>query len=177
LTSEPASLISLLPLDRWQEFRDLRMRALQSDPAAFGQAWATANDYSDEVWKARLQDAQAGTSWLVFAEVSGRLAGMVGAFQSEQDRDRRAVTIWGMFVDRSARESGVGVSMLRALLDQLSVAGIVSARLAVNREQTAAVRLYQRAGFRIVGHETVTLGDGLLHDEYLMEVLIGAEQI
>ena len=77
-----------------------------------------------------------------------------------------------MFVDPEIRGQGAGTRILGRLLDDLASAGLVSATLAVNREQDAAVRLYERHGFRIVGHETVVLGDGLPHDEYLMETLL-----
>jgi ribosomal protein S18 acetylase RimI-like enzyme len=170
----PASMIARLPIERWPEFRDLRLRALDTEPAAFGQTLATARDYPDELWKSRLLDVLENRSWIVFAEVGGSLVGMLGAFQSEDDLERRNATIWGVYVDLVARGKGISTAMLEKLLSQLQGAGLLTATLAVNKEQAAAVRLYERAGFRITGHETVTLGDGLPHEEYLMEALVGS---
>ncbi|MDQ2682505.1 MAG: GNAT family N-acetyltransferase [Chloroflexota bacterium] len=174
MSDETVLLIPRLPVERWSEYRDLRLRALETDPAAFGQTLTEARAYPDTRWQDRLREAHDGAAWIVFAEVDGRLAGMLGAFQTEDDRDRRNATIWGVFVDPAARGKRIAQAMLDQLLAQLREAGLLTATLSVNKEQTAAVRLYERAGFRIVGHETVTLGDGLPHDEYLMEALVGS---
>ncbi len=174
MSEPPVNLITHLPIERWAEFRDLRLRALETDPAAFGQTLATARDYPDDLWQSRLLDVLENRSWIVFADDGGALVGMLGAFQSEDDLQRRNATIWGVFVDPAVRGKGISRAMLDKLMSQLRGAGLLTATLAVNKEQTAAVRLYERAGFRIVGHETVTLGDGLPHEEYLMEALVGS---
>lgn len=164
--------VSRLPLERWREFRELRLLALESDPAAFGQNHATASGLDDDFWQDRLRGMLAGDAWIVFVEVSGRLQGMAGAFQSDRDRERCNATIWGVFLNAGERGRGLGAEMLGKLLDDLVTAGIRSATLAVNLEQTAAVHLYRRLGFQVTGHETVTLGDGLPHDELLMELTL-----
>jgi ribosomal protein S18 acetylase RimI-like enzyme len=166
------TIFTTLPVERWMEFRELRLRALQTEPTAFGLSHAVAADYPDELWKSRLRDVHDGISWIVLAERSGSLVGMVGAFQSDDNRDRRNATVWGVFVDEGERGRGIGHSLLAALLVQLAASGILTAKLTVNKEQTAAVRLYERHGFRIVGHETALLGDGQEHDELIMELLV-----
>jgi ribosomal protein S18 acetylase RimI-like enzyme len=169
---DPIEINTTLPVERWREFRELRLRALRTDPAAFGQSLAVASDHPDELWRSRLQDVHDGISWIAFAERLGNLVGMLGAFQTQDDRDRRNATIWGVFVDGDERGHGTGHALLSALLDQLTSAGLLTAKLTVNREQIAAVRLYERHGFQIVGHETAILGDGQEHDELIMELLV-----
>jgi ribosomal protein S18 acetylase RimI-like enzyme len=165
-------IITDLPVERWPEFRELRLRALQTDPAAFGQSYAIAKDHPEELWQSRLRDVHDGVAWIVFAERSGSLTGMIGAFQTEDDRDRRNATVWGVFIDVGERGRGTGHALLSALLDQLAAAGMLTAKLTVNKDQIAAVSLYERHGFRIVGHETALLGDGQEHDELIMELLV-----
>src|SRR5687767_5003454 len=115
-SQDEATVITSLPIERWREFRELRLRALAADPAAFGQTHAVALDYPEELWKSQLQDVHAGISWIVFAERFGNLLGMLGAFQTEDDRDRRNATVWGVFVDEDERGRGTGHALLAALL-------------------------------------------------------------
>jgi ribosomal protein S18 acetylase RimI-like enzyme len=171
VSPDALEIIVDLPIARWPEFRDLRLRALESEPAAFAQTHEVASAYPDDLWQGRLQEVLDGRSWIVFAERADMLVGMCGAFQTDDDRDRRSATIWGVFVDEQERGHGIGDALLTAIRAQLASAGILTATLTVNREQTAAVRLYERHGFRIVGHEIATLGDGQEHDELVMELL------
>ena len=172
LPTNEIEIIAALPVDRWTEFRDLRLHALHTNPAAFAQAHVVARDYQHTHWQGRLQEVNDGVSWTVFAARTGALVGMIGAFQTDDDRDRRSATIWGVFVDERERGHGIGDALLGAIRAQLASAGILTAMLTVNREQTAAVRLYDRHGFRIVGHETAILGDGQEHDELILELLV-----
>lgn len=154
----------------WADLRELRLRALLDAPQAFAQSYDVARAFPDHVWQQRIEEAKAGTSWLVCARMSGRLVGMVGAFQPDDDRDHHRVTVVSTYVDPMVRGQGIGQRMLTALLNQLAmVRELTVARLAVNAEQIAAVCLYQAAGFHIVSEGSVTLGDGLLHSELIME--------
>ena len=40
-----------LPPERWNEYKALRLRALQDDPQAFGSSYAKEVTYSDEKWQ------------------------------------------------------------------------------------------------------------------------------
>ena len=171
LPIDEVEIIASLPVERWTEFRDLRLRALQSEPAAFAQPYVAACDYPDSLWQSRLQDVHDGLSWIAFADRAGTLVGMIGAFQSDEDRERRNATVWGFFVDEHERGQGIGNALLTALRGQLAATGILTATLTVNREQAAAIHLYEQHGFRIVSHEIALLGDGEEHDELIMECL------
>lgn len=154
----------------WADLRELRLRALLDAPQAFAQSYDVARAFPDYLWQQRIEEARAGTSWLICARMSGRLVGMVGAFQSDDDRDHHRVTVVSTYVDPLVRGQGIGQRMLTVLLTQLAmVRELTVARLAVNTEQRAAVSLYQAAGFHIVSNGAVTLGDGRLHSEVIME--------
>ena len=168
----PAEIMTLQAAS-WAEFRGLRLRALREEPHAFGQSYEVARAFPDAFWEGRLQEVADGGSWLMCARMDSRLVGMVGAFQSEDDRSQQRATIFGTYVDAAVRGRGIGRRLLAALLDQLAqVDRVAVARLGVNAEQTAAVHLYQEVGFHVVGEGTVTLGDGLLHQELMMEKMV-----
>jgi ribosomal protein S18 acetylase RimI-like enzyme len=154
----------------WAEFRALRLRALAEEPQAFGQTHDVACTFPETFWRGRLRDAAAGASWLICARMSGRLVGMVGAFQTDEDHRHGRATVVGTYVEPEVRRQGIAQRLLAALLDRLAAAeGVAVARLGANPEQAAAVNLYRRAGFRIIGTEIVVLGDGCSHPVLVME--------
>ena len=48
-----AEIVSLLP-ELWEEYKRLRLRALSTEPQAFGTSYAQAAEYPDEQWQQRL---------------------------------------------------------------------------------------------------------------------------
>jgi ribosomal protein S18 acetylase RimI-like enzyme len=165
----PTKIIARLPVERWREYKALRLRALQSAPQAFGQSYQEASLYPDERWRQRLIDTAEGRGWNVFAERDGQLIGMTGAFQWPEDIGADRAMIVSVFVEAEARGQGVGKSLMTAVLDLIAAAGIGNAILAVNPVQTAAVRLYERMGFRATGVEVNRMGDGNQCEEVVME--------
>ena len=154
----------------WAEFRTLRLRALAEAPQAFGQTYAVACTFPESFWRGRLRDAAEGVSWLICARMEGRLVGMVGAFQTDADLQHGRATVVGTYVAPEVRRQGIAQRLLAALLDQLAAAeGVAVARLAVNPEQDAAVKLYLGAGFRVIEMGTEVLGDGHSHPVLVME--------
>lgn len=168
-TDTGIQIITQLPVERWPEYRELRLRALKTDPQAFGQSYEEAVTHPEERWRQRLIDAAEGKSWLVFAERGGRLIGMSGAYQWPEDREANRAMVIAVFVDPDLRGQRIGERLMLAVLDQLRAAGLDSAILAVNPEQTSAVRLYERMGFIATGSEVNMLGHGQECEETVME--------
>ena len=95
---------------------------------------------------------------------------MVGAFQTDEDHRHARATVVGTYVEPKVRRQGIAQHLLAVLLDRLGAPeGVAVARLGVNPEQAAAVNLYLRAGFRIIGTEIVVLGDECTHPVLVME--------
>lgn len=61
--------------------------------------------------------------------------------------------IYDLFVFPAHRRRGVGERLLRAAMQRFRDEGCTWARLNVDLDNTAAFRLYQRLGFRIMRHE------------------------
>jgi ribosomal protein S18 acetylase RimI-like enzyme len=172
-STETPIVISSLPNERWRDFRELRLRALRSG-AAFAQSLPAASAQPEELWRQRLRDAAQGRAWLLFASRGEELVGIAGAYVPDQRTP--CASIWGVYVDDVVRGRGVGTALLTALLDRLCQAGIATARLTVNRDQGAAVRLYERLGFQAIGLARAPLGDGHVHEELVMERELGGQQ-
>ena len=158
-----------LPIEKWSEYRDLRLRALQEDAEAFSSVYAKELQHPEQFWKARFADAERGErSWLLFARQDNRLVGMIGAF-TEGDSTETA-TIVSVYVPREQRGNGISTRLMEEMLRVLSaVPNLKKARLDVNVSQLAAIRLYKRFGFRESGKKPAVTGAGQPVEQLVME--------
>jgi putative acetyltransferase len=89
--------------------------------------------------------------FLVARATDGALLG-TGAYRvmrGELDTAGRSYgEIKRMYVDPARRGEGIGVRMLHALEQGMAAEGLTIALLETGEDQTQAVRLYQRAGYR-----------------------------
>lgn len=156
-----------LPPERWNEYKTLRLRALQDDPQAFGSSYAKEVEDSDEIWQEKTNDN------LFFASDGNNLVGMMGIWQSSEDKKNKTANVFGVYVVPEFRGQGISKMLMQALLDQLKTnPDITKLKLTVNRDQLTAVKLYEGFGFEIKSLEKTMLGDGNYYDEYLMELCI-----
>jgi ribosomal protein S18 acetylase RimI-like enzyme len=161
--------IITLPVERWAEYRALRLFSLQESPHAFGSAYADNVTHPDEFWINRLQTADEGRNLLLFAEEAGRLVGMIGTY--EDATEPGVVNIISVFVAPDYRGRGLSSRLVDAILTEVRHRpDIRAARLTVNISQTAAISAYNRAGFVTVATERNPMGDGNVYDELIMEL-------
>jgi ribosomal protein S18 acetylase RimI-like enzyme len=136
----------------WEEYRDLRLKALWSDPTAFGSTLQREEHFTPAMWKERINHGPAGSeaaTW-VAVDSAGQFVGTtVTATVGE------TVHLFAMWVDPDHRGNGIGAQLLDAALDWIrhTHAGR-SALLEVNPHQVAAVRLYESRGFRRTGQSS-----------------------
>lgn len=160
-------LIVRLHPDEWPDYKALRLEALRSEPQAFSSTYAAQVQHPDAFWRGRLESAQAGGGWLLFAKAPARLVGMIGAFV---EGDPGVAHIVSVYVTPAFRRQGVAKLLMAAMLDDLRQTSVITiARLGVNVTQRAAVRLYESFGFQPVGVENLLMGDGQHYDEMMME--------
>jgi phosphinothricin acetyltransferase len=75
-----------------------------------------------------------------------------------------------VYVDARARGRGAGAALLRALIDTTEAAGIWTIESGIFPENTASLRLHERAGFRVVGiRERLGCHHGRWRDVVLVE--------
>jgi ribosomal protein S18 acetylase RimI-like enzyme len=145
----PATTVRRATAAEWSALRDLRLRALRTDPTAFGSTLAREQEYDERLWRDRAErgaTSRATSTWVAEGP-SGELVGMATVSEVEG-----TVNVFAMWVDPGMRGVGVGGALLDA---GLAWAGSAfprrPVRLEVNPKQTAAVRLYESRGFRRTG--------------------------
>jgi len=141
-------LIRRLRPDEWAALRDLRLRALATDPDAFGGTLAEAEAHPDEVWQARANDPAAP---ILVAEAI-HTDGLIGmAILALAPDERAGASLYSMWVAPQAREQGVGAALVDAVVDRARAAGCPAIGLGVTTTNTAAIALYVRKGFADIG--------------------------
>jgi len=145
-----AGAVRRLRTDEAELLRGLRLRALAESPRAFGATLADEADLPPDEWRARAALAAAGEQQVVFVALDGdRPVGMAGGRWFE--RAESTVALWGMWVDPSARGTGVADALVTAVDDWASAAGARRLRVGVVADRAAAIRFYERLGFRREG--------------------------
>lgn len=167
----PVQIIKLSPV-RWREYRDLRLKGLLTDTQAFGRTYELESKLPDERWQQRLKAAlEAKYELLYFAENSGELVGMLGAFWEDSPKTEHVATVVGFYVDPDYRGAGVGKALMAKVLAELSKRPkILKAKLFAVTTQTPAIALYQSFGFEPIGvlKREIKVND-IFYDEFLME--------
>jgi ribosomal protein S18 acetylase RimI-like enzyme len=163
--------VQVLAPNQWSQYKGLRLRALQSEPQAFGSCYARELAYPDELWRQRLGEHHNGRSWCFFARMPGAgLIGMISGFRNDHDLQHHSVHIFAVFVDKAMRGRGVARALIARLLEEFAAdSDLSSAVLDVNTDQQSAKRLYESFGFEVVDTYMQRMGDGLEHQSSKME--------
>ncbi len=164
-------IIQLAP-ESWEQYKNLRLEAVQEDPLAFGLTYEEYSDYPDEFWKNHLEKSVKGQdSWIFFAQVKDELIGMLAADRVNKKRMSHLSHIHSMSVKQGYRGKGVASMLMEALLNKLTQQeDLLIAQMGVASSQNAAVQLYKKFGFEIVGTRKKVFRYGNdFYDEILME--------
>jgi ribosomal protein S18 acetylase RimI-like enzyme len=158
-----AVTIRALGVAETQDYRAIRLAALRHAPEAFGSV------HDIEALKSTAQHSERLISSVVFGAYDGNsIVGMIGLKQEDGPKDRHKAFMWGFYVDPVYRNDGVGAAMLAALLATARDL-VEQVTLAVVRDSTAAIALYERFGFTRYGIEPRALKtDAGYADEVLM---------
>jgi predicted GNAT family acetyltransferase len=130
--------------------RQIRLRALLSDPGAFDSTYEREAQLPPEDWIRRANEASIGEQQSLFVVVASMgFVAMAGAYTpSDQTSVRR---LYGMWVAPESRSAGLGQQLIDAITTWSISAGAERLQLWVVDNNLAARRLYARAGFRPTG--------------------------
>jgi L-amino acid N-acyltransferase YncA len=104
------------------------------------------------------------------AEEDGEVVGWAALSPVSSRCCYRGVAENSVYVAESARGRGVGLALLRRLVDEADEAGIWTIQAGIFPENETSVRLHERCGFRGIGiRERIGQLDGEWRDVLLME--------
>jgi len=159
--------IKKLPTNRWKDYRELRIEALKSDPAAFSSSHVEEQKLSITEWKRRMNN-------VLFALDEDKPIGMMVYVFLKLKKIKHVTNIYGVYVKKEYRTQGIGKQLLENVLTKINQnKNIIKINLHVNPKQKAALQLYKKFGFKKIGTLKKDICvNGKFYDEIIMEKFI-----
>lgn len=154
-----------------RQLRDVRLRALQDTPLAFGSTYARESALSDADWLRRASQWNGQRSAAYLAWDGDNPCGIVaGFFDVDPPGSAHLVSLW---VAPTHRRAGVGRLLVNAILDWARSEGATTLRLMVTSNNEIAMRFYERLGFRRTGNTQPYPNDPSLFEFEMIRPLTG----
>ncbi|WP_392543205.1 GNAT family N-acetyltransferase [Oryzobacter telluris] len=131
-----------LGVDEWEQYRSVRLTALQESPDAFVASHAEEEAETEEFWKARMQRSVRLLASREGAPVGIASVGVAGDDQPE------AAQLFGLWVTPEARGSGVATALVSAGARTAAEAGKHHLLYWVGTDNGRAVAFASGFGFR-----------------------------
>lgn len=160
-----------LTISDWQEYKNLRLKALEDDPMAFTTSFEEAVNKVNDYWIGHLKE-QDKESITLFAKKGNRLIGMIAAVFNSKKKTRHIAELVGAYVDPEFRGHGAGSKLMKGIIDQVkNHKEIIKINLGVITTQKPAIALYKKYGFKEAGtREKELYISGKYYDMLLMEL-------
>ena len=153
-------------------YRSFRLFMLEDAPEAFGDSVPEAEARPMDVWTSDLSGDRA-----FFGGFSGdRLVASANFMREGAKKASHRGWLLGVYVAPEARGSGLGRALIDTVLDHARTE-VIQMHLGVGSYNLPAIRLYERAGFRITGTTPRSLNIGGKYiDEHEMVCFFDKEQ-
>lgn len=130
-------------------FKDVRLRALQDAPFAFGSTYTDESKLTDADWlnRATRWNGERGVGFLAFD--AGTPCGITGSFLAETDPTQaKLISMW---TAPSHRRRGIGRRLVHEVLHWARDRHVHTLLLMVTSVNESAIRFYERLGFTRTG--------------------------
>jgi Acetyltransferases, including N-acetylases of ribosomal proteins len=152
-----------------QQYQELRLNALLTNPEAFGSTYERENQFTLEFVAERLRPSTDKFALGAF-DKDGALIGIVSLVRETSMKTTHKANVFGMYVDKEQRGLGVGKALMIELIKMArDIEGLEQVNLCVVSNNEQAKKLYQSLGFERYGTERNALKfNEQYYDEDLM---------
>ena len=152
----------------WQQWKEVRLEALRDYPQLFTPAFEEECCKDDAYFVANIRENK-----IFGAFISDRLVSTVGLMLYSMAKMKHRGSVFGVYTTPSARGKGLTKTLFEMVIADARKSGLVLLQLDVACVNDAAIKLYEKLGFRIFGTEVNSLiVGGEYVDQHLMALHI-----
>ena len=130
-----------LPVERWREFKEIRLFALRKDWIAFGIAYEDEADFTEAEWKTKMKN-------IIFALDDDIIIGLVEYKFEVLTKMKHIAYINDLYVQKEYWGMGIGRALMeKAIFLIRQNKKIEKIKLVADPIQTRAIALYEKLGF------------------------------
>ena len=149
------------------QFRELRLFALQDAPTAFSADLDVNKRHPKRFWEDRLKPDLHGI--IFFAEHDEQLIGMTGIRKGDSSKTKHSAGIWGVYVRPEWRGLHIAEGLIDMCCEWAKLREVEIVKLGVVSTNESAIRLYERIRFTVYGTEPQGIFyEGKYYDEHWM---------
>lgn len=151
-----------------EAFRELRLEALQENPASFGSDYTVSKAQPKEFWTGRLY-LGSNDGKVFFTTHKDEPVGMCGIMLGTSPKTRHNGTIWGVYIKRDWQGQHIARELIDLCANWAREHGVKLLKLAVVANNASAIRCYTGIGFSVYGVDPQAICfEGKYYDELLM---------
>ena len=159
----PSQVVNRIRADQWQILKDVRLRALEETPYAFGTTLAEGQKRTDRDWQDMARDHATLSDRAYFmAYARDNPCGMAGCYRRTSD----IVMLTAMWVAPEVRGQKIGEQIVRAVIKWARAGGATALEAWVSENNPARI-FYQKIGF-----EETSTTEPLRSDSKIQMILI-----
>ncbi len=165
-------MIRKLTQEDWKQYKELRLRSLQSDPDVYFSTFDEVSKWPDGNFKSEIYsrpDSRFGYSGYFDGD---SLLGYISLSGQYFVKQQHIADVFNLYVDPAARGKGVAQALVRELIETAKRDGTIEKLfLSVMGQNVPAITLYKSFGFEVYGtkHRSLKIGETYF-DEVLMQL-------
>jgi GNAT superfamily N-acetyltransferase len=165
------SEISVRPLTEaeWEQYRAVRLAALEESPQAFVATLAEEQGYDEQLWRDRMSRSQR-----LLAEVDGQAVGVASV--GELEGKPQVAELFGLWVRPEARGTGVATALVQAGADTARRAGRSHLAFWVGTENGRGIAFASGCGFRPTDRRPMRVVSDDGDEEIAMVLALGQDR-
>ena len=158
----------------WKIFKEIRLRALKSDPSVFGSNFESESQKIESEWRDQLRRTDVAIFILLVANAP---VGMTGISVDRDDESKRTAILWGSWLDPIVRGQGLSKLFYEARIKWAIAHTTVERAIVSHRESNLASKLAnQKFGFLPTHISEKIWNDGVTEKEFHYELILNKKR-
>ena len=154
----------------WKDFRNIRLKALKSDPEVFGSHYEKEKNYTKQDWQ---EWVGAKDQAVFFIYDDEKPIGMTGIFVPQDTVEKSKAVLWGSWLEPEYRRKGMSEMMYKSRIEWAKQQPEIR-RIEVTHRKSNVASKYaiQKHGFKLVKEVNKVWHDGVQEKDVIYQLVI-----